>query len=203
MQGRIFNFAPLVAVAIALGAAGCARAQASAVAPPPALDVPAPPPRVIETVEAEPPPSLPADDAARPATPAVRPRPVLPPPPPPRAEAPKPEPPKPEPPRPEPEAPPKAAEEPPKPAAPPATLQTRPAVSESELERSIRVTLARAAADLSRIDYRALNADARTQYDTAKRFIQQADEALRMKNAVFAKNLADKAGTLAAQLGGR
>jgi hypothetical protein len=184
---------------MALAAAGCARAHAKAVALSPALEVPAPPPRVVEIAEAtdavEPPPSLPADDVARPATPAARPRPV--PVPPSRTETPKPEPPKAEAPRPEPA-------ELPKPAEPPvATLQTRPAVSEGELERAIRATLTKATTDLSRIDYRALNADARTQYDTAKRFIQQADEALRMKNAVFAKNLADKAGTLAAQLGGR
>jgi uncharacterized protein (DUF885 family) len=59
----------------------------------------------------------------------------------------------------------------------------------------------KASADLKRIDYRALNANARTQYDTAKRFIQQAEDAVRMKNLPFAKNLADKAAALAAQLG--
>ena len=60
-----------------------------------------------------------------------------------------------------------------------------------------------ATAELSRIDYRALNPDARTQYDTAKRFIRQADDAIRSKNLVFAKSFADKAATIAAQLGGR
>ena len=60
--------------------------------------------------------------------------------------------------------------------------------------------MARAGGDLNRIDYRALNADARTQYDTAKRFIQQAEEAIRAKNLPFAKNLADKAAVLATQL---
>ena len=63
--------------------------------------------------------------------------------------------------------------------------------------------MARAATDLNRIDYRVLNADARTQYDTAKRFIRQADDAIRSKNLVFAKSLADKAAVLAVQLGGR
>jgi uncharacterized protein (DUF885 family) len=71
------------------------------------------------------------------------------------------------------------------------------------MERGIRASLTRARADLGRIDYRALNADARTQYDTAKRFIRQADDAIRSKNLVFAKSLADKAAALAAQLGGR
>ena len=61
----------------------------------------------------------------------------------------------------------------------------------------------RATADLNRIDYRALNAEARVQYDTAKRFISQAQEALRAKNLVFARSLADKAAALAAQLAGK
>jgi protein-disulfide isomerase-like protein with CxxC motif len=47
-----------------------------------------------------------------------------------------------------------------------------------------------------------LNADAKIQYDTAKRFIRQADDALRAKNLVFAKEVAAKAAALAAQLGG-
>jgi hypothetical protein len=41
------------------------------------------------------------------------------------------------------------------------------------------------------------------QYDTAKRFIQQADDAMKAKNLVFARNLADKAAAIAAQLAGR
>ena len=51
--------------------------------------------------------------------------------------------------------------------------------------------------------YRALNAEARVQYDTAKRFISQSQEALRAKNLVFARSLADKAAALAAQLAGK
>jgi len=53
------------------------------------------------------------------------------------------------------------------------------------------------------VDYRALNADARTQYDTAKRFVTQADDAIRTKNLVYAKSIAEKAATIAAQLAGR
>jgi hypothetical protein len=96
--------------------------------------------------------------------------------------------------------PPKPPEEPPKPAA---NLQTTPTQAEVEVERNVRTSLARANAELNRIDYRVLNADARTQYDTAKRFIRQADDALKTRNLVFAKNLADKAVAMAAQLGGR
>ena len=174
-------------------AAGCAHAQAKTTPDMPALEMPAPPPRDVEPNEAEAPQPVPL--VAEPArnTPA-RPRPAAPPP---KLEPPKAEPPKPEP----------APVEVPKPAEEPAkaltTLQTTPATAEGEVERGIRVSLLRATADLNRVDYRALNADARTQYDTAKRFLRQADDAMRMKNLVFAKNLADKAATLAAQLAGR
>ncbi len=71
------------------------------------------------------------------------------------------------------------------------------------MERGIRQILGRATADLNRIDYRTLGADARAQYDTAKRFITQAQDSVRAKNLVFAKSLADKAAALAAQLSGQ
>jgi hypothetical protein len=114
-----------------------------------------------------------------------------------------------EPPRPEPSRPesPPSIEETPKPleeAKPPATtLQTTPANAEGEVERNIIATIAKANSDLSHIDYRALNADARDQYDTAKSFLRQAESAVHAKNLVFAKSLADKAAALAVQLGGR
>jgi hypothetical protein len=68
------------------------------------------------------------------------------------------------------------------------------------MEQRIRGMLANAARDLGRIDYRALGADAQAQYDIAKRFTEQADEAMKVKNLVFAEQLADKAAALAAQL---
>jgi uncharacterized protein (DUF885 family) len=89
------------------------------------------------------------------------------------------------------------------PPRPPTTLQTTPPTAEGEVERLIRASIAKANADLNRVDYRALNNDARNQYDTAKRFIRQADDAMRAKNLVFAKSVADKAAALAAQLAGR
>jgi hypothetical protein len=99
--------------------------------------------------------------------------------------------------------------EPPKPAPaneeskPASTLQTKPAGEEGDVERGIRSTLTRATTDLNRVDYRTLNTDARTQYDYAKRFVRQAEDALRQKNLVFAKTVADKAAALAAQLASR
>ena len=86
------------------------------------------------------------------------------------------------------------------PVKPPPTLQTTPAAAEGEVERAIRATLARATSNLNRINVRGLNADAQTQYNTAKRFVTQAEEAIRAKNLVFARSVADKAAALAAQL---
>jgi len=172
---------------------GCARAQAK-ITPDGPLEMPAPPAREVEPIESEPPPPVPlAQEPAR-NTPA-RPRPT-PTPTPPRTEAPRPEPARPET---QPvEA--KPVEDPPR---PPTTLQTTPPTAEGEVERLIRASIAKANADLNRVDYRALNNDARNQYDTAKRFIRQADDAMRAKNLVFAKSVADKAAALAAQLAGR
>jgi hypothetical protein len=81
---------------------------------------------------------------------------------------------------------------------PPRTLQTT--ANAGPAEQRIRGLLANASRDLSRIDYRALSVDAQAQYDIAKRFTEQADEALKQKNIVFAEQLADKAAGLAAQL---
>jgi hypothetical protein len=173
-------------------AAACTHAQAKATIEMPPLEMPAPPPRDVQPTEIEaPPPATLVTEPAR--NPPARLRPPAPV----RAEPPKTEPPKPEPP---PVEPPKPADEPPKPLT---TLQTTPATEEGEVERTIRAAIQRANTDLNRIDYRALNADARTQYDSAKRFVQQADENIRSKNLVFAKTFAEKAATIAAQLAGR
>jgi hypothetical protein len=95
---------------------------------------------------------------------------------------------------------PKSVEESPKQPSILTTLQTTPVQQEGEVERRIRSLLTQASSRLNRINYQALNADARTQYDTAKRFVVQAEEALRAKNLVFATNLAEKAAELSSQL---
>jgi hypothetical protein len=190
----MMKFYPLLLVPIL--ASSCVRTSAKTTPDTPPLDIPAPPPREVETTEPEPPQPVPLiSEPARNTPPRRAPAPREP-------SAPKPaEPPKQEPPKIEPpiEAPP-LIEDPPR---PPSTLQTTPATAEGEVERAIRSSLSRANLDLSRIDYRLLNADARTQYDTAKRFISQADDAMRAKNLVFARSLADKAAALAAQLSTR
>jgi outer membrane biosynthesis protein TonB len=175
-------------------AAACVRAKAKTVPDAPvALDVPTPPPREVEPSEQEPPPIIPLPQEpahnpparSRPSPPQPRPQEQQ------RSEPPKPEPaPEAETPRPE------------EPARMP-LLQTSQSQNEAQAERDIKATLTRAATDLNRIDYRMLNADARTQYDTAKSFIDQAEKAVRARNLVFAKTLAEKAALIATQLGGK
>jgi hypothetical protein len=176
-------------------AAACTHAQAKTQPELPPLEVPAPPPRVVQATETAPPPqiALPegprTDIRAQPKTPPTR------------TEAPR----SPEPPRGDqpPAEPPKVADEPQKPTGPVTTLQTTPAEREGEVDQKVRRLIDKAKSDLNRVNYQALNADARNQYETAKRFASQAEEALRERNLVFASNLADKAAALAAQLPNR
>jgi hypothetical protein len=180
----------LVCLAAGL-ASGCVRARARTTPDPPALDVPLPPPRLVEAAETPPPEplSLPAEPAR-----STLPRPKTPPAPvQQQTESSKPP------------EPPKAPEEPPKEPKPPAatTLRTTPTQQEGELERRTRGLLLEATSNLNRIDYGRLNPDAKGQYDSAKGFVRQAEDALRTQNLVFASYLADKAATLAAQLRGK
>jgi hypothetical protein len=80
------------------------------------------------------------------------------------------------------------------------TLRTPQTADDQAADRRVRETLQAAGRALAAVDYAALNPDAQAQYDTAKRFIQQAEEALKNKNYVFATYLADKADTLARSL---
>lgn len=171
---------------------GCFGARAQTVAAQP-LDMPVPPPRVVEVSQPEmPPPVLLPEEPARTAPSSALTSP-------PRGnEVARPT----EPPRAEPVI--EAAKPPEDASKPPATtLQTTPAQLDGELERRIRTLLVQAAGGLGRINYQALNNDGRTQYETAKRFISQAEDAVRAKNLVFAYNLADKAAALAGQLSAR
>lgn len=182
-------------------ASGCATTQATANLPEaPALDPPPPPPRVIAPLDLEEtaPASAGVPDGssragqpprpgARPASPAARETPAAgrggePP----KTEAPKPDP--------EPVKPAEAAVEAP---APVHRLQP---LNEAEQERLIREHIAAAERDLSRVDYRRLGAPVRNQYDTAKRLVAQAKDALKSRNFVFADSLAEKAAAIAASL---
>ena len=170
---------------VALLAGACAKAQAVSVPDGPPLQVPAPPEHVLIPVEPpedlaaapqpEPPPPPPA-----PRTPVVRP-------------APKPQP-----------ATPTAVTPPaqPPPAEPTREL-TAPSPASGANERSVRDLLTRATRDLNRVDYARLSADGRAQYEQSKRFSEQAEQALKDRNLIFAATLADKAATLAAELLGQ
>ena len=171
----------LVLLTAVLG--GCAaRAQVRTEPELPALDPPPPPPRVVAEYLPDPPPipvAVPIETAP-PVKPPARPT------------------------RPEqkPEPPPVVAEPPEnaaRPAVPSLTLTPLPG-SESQTAAAIRDLLGRATRDLARVNAASLNADGRAQYDTARRFIQQAEDALKQRNVVFAGKLADKAATMAAVL---
>jgi hypothetical protein len=191
---------PALPLAVLLGAsavAGCSKAQARVVPDMPALDVPAPPPRVVEANE----PGILApgtlvEEPARntPTTrrpPAARPDPA-------RTETAKPDAPAAV------EAPPATPPEEPAtrpPGAP--TLQTTPADRAPDVERSVRAQLDQARLLLSNIPFQRLNTGARTQYNQARVFITTAEEALKERNLVLAQVNAEKAATIARQLSGR
>ena len=180
-------------------AAGCAKAKAAVEPELPPLAAPPPPPRLlpplvggpIETPEVTPPPP----EAGRPPTPARRrperagdngatrqePRP---------ADAPKADPLV--------DAPRSSEETVPPEQAP--ILQLAPSAESEATEQAIQQVLTRATRDLGRVDYRALSPDAKAQYDTAKRFMVLADQAIKDKNFVFARTLADKAAVIAGVL---
>ena len=192
VRSRVSTLLAVCLAALFLTSAACHRAHAKTLPESPSLEVPAVPPREVEPIEVETPQPVPLpEEPARTPSPRLRPqaREQTP-----RAEQPKTEPPKTEQPPVEPT---KPDEEP---AKPPALLQTTPPNTEGDLERGIRAALTRAQTDLNRIDAARLNADARGQYETAKSFIRQAEQAVRAKNLSFAKIVADKAAALAAQL---
>jgi hypothetical protein len=180
----------MIALCLALGAGtACARAAAKIIDVP--LETPAPPPRTVEVIDPETPAIVTLPEEPVTSTPSRSRPPAAP-----RADIRPAEPPRPEPVT---EAPRVAEEE--RPNAP--TLQPAAIAQDGEVERRVRVLVTQATGNLSRVDYRALDVDGRTQYDTAKRFISQAEEAVRTRNYVFASSLADKAAALAAVLAGR
>lgn len=174
----------LVCGLVALGlCTACAKAQAVAAPATPTLAPPEAPPRII--AEYEPDPPLPAEPVTAEAV-APRPRPA----------------------RPVRRDPPRTGATsdevptPPSPAVaiPPPALALQSAAANSKADQSVRELLARAGRDLQRVDYRALDADRRAQYDTAKGFMAQAEDALKARNVIFAGKLADKAATMATAL---
>jgi hypothetical protein len=166
----------------------CAKAPIHVDPPLPELVPPPPPPRIIAVYASEveePSPALgpaPSEESAQPAPPPA-PRPKTSP----EGEITKTEPARVEPDLPKP------------PSAPALTLKPL-AGTEAKTEASIRNLLAQASRDLGRVNASTLDSDGKTQFNTARRFQRQAEEALKSGNLVFAGKLADKAATLAAVL---
>jgi hypothetical protein len=175
----------LIVTLVSVSGAACAKARASTEPVMPVLMPPPPPPRVVATFPADPVPTIEPSPVETALTmPPVRT--------PPRVIS-KPEPPKVE-------LPPLAPERP-APGAPALTLKPGPGV-QAQTEVSIRSLLDRASRDLQRVNYAALDADGRLQFDMARRFKEQAEDALKGANLAFASKLADKAATMAAVLVG-
>ena len=183
-MGRLGLFSSLCAAALVAAACGGAKAQVlmpdavplAMPAAPSRVVVPAapqPPPTATEPpVQAANPPATAPGSAARPIRDTPPPRPVTPP-----------------------TAPPTT---PPVAAAVPTPLETTP--NPGELEQRARALVSSAKITLEKIDYKALSTDGQAQYNTAKRFLEQADDALKAKNVVYAWQLADKANTIATLL---
>jgi hypothetical protein len=150
---------------------GCTKARAQTVPDGPPLAMPAPPARVVT------PPDEPQIASAPPIeAPALS---AAPPRTPPSARAAG-------------TQPPAAAVEPPR--------ASRPTATDVVEERKVRDLLRRAANDINRVNRGRLNADGRAQYDQSKRLAEQAEQAVKERNWIFAGTLADKAATLAAEL---
>jgi hypothetical protein len=178
----VMRVVAIVLLAASLGACA-AKAQVQAEAPMPSLDPPPPPPRVVAVYTPEPepiqaPPTVELSETVRP--PAR----------PPRHEQ-----------KTEPSATtPEPVESVLRPAPAPSLTLTPTPGSEAQTVAAIRDLIGRATRDLARVNSASLNNDGRSQYETARRFIEQAEEALRTRNIVFAGKLADKAATMAAVL---
>jgi hypothetical protein len=145
------------------------------------LEVPAPPSRTLVASTAEPEPPPPAATPATGAPPAARPA----------------------------EPPPPARTAPP-PATPPATPPTTPATevpppqnpAAAAMENRVRGVLTEVDRLLTNVVVEQLSREARDHYNTAVSHLRQAREALSVyKNVVYAQELADRALTLAKQLG--
>ena len=160
--------------------AGCTRVQAKTPGPI-ALATPDPPSRLVIPISVDPPPApAPEKPTGAPAATgrgagAARPTPPTTPPP---------------------------AGQPTPPTTPPdagsPVLQS--GASLAELESRAKDRLDRAQRDLAKVTRASLGRDARDQYDSAARFIRMAQDAMTVKNFVYAFQCADKAATLAGLL---
>jgi hypothetical protein len=82
-------------------------------------------------------------------------------------------------------------------------LRTVETPDEAKALQLLNETISRAGRTLSTIDYRALPRPSQIQYDMAKRFIEQSEEAMKTRNYTAAQLMAEKAATIAKELAGR
>ena len=85
------------------------------------------------------------------------------------------------------------------PAPEPPAVRAAPAGAAGD-DKKVRDLMQKATSDLKRVDYQKLSADGKSQYDQSKRFNDQAAQAIKERNFVYALTLAEKAATLAAEL---
>ncbi len=177
------RFVLLVGLTASLGACATKVQARTETVEMPVLDPPPPPPRVVASypveVETGPPVAAVVESTTPPRQPVRTQRPE----------------------RPEPsQSTPEPVQEPSRAASTPSLTLTPSPGTETQTAAAIRDLMARAARDLSRVNPASLNADGRSQFETARRFLQQAEEAMKARNIVFAGKLADKAATMAAVL---
>ncbi len=86
------------------------------------------------------------------------------------------------------------------PPAPVAALRAPTAPSGPDALRLIRETLQRADGILAKVDYQKLTADRRASYDSAKNYMQQADEKIKQEDLMLARAYADRAEEIAKRL---
>jgi hypothetical protein len=174
---------------------GCASVQAKGKpADAPALNVPPPPPRIIEPAEVPPEPvtELPAAPPAPSRSTTTRP--ALPKPEVPKAAETKPAEAKPDPP---------VEPLPPPPAPPPAQLRTPQTADANSTTKAVRTTIDTAWGILNGVDFGHLSDARKKAYNDAKLLLQQAEDALKAGNLTIAQGVANKGETLAKELAGR
>ena len=174
---------------IAASVSGCAKARAEANPAGPPLSVPAPPPRALMPVEAEPLAATPAGETPVAAVPRVTATPL----PPRRPPTVKPEPERAEPP---------AVSEAPSPStSEPRDLKTVPSPAASAADQArVEKHLKQAEQDRRRVVYAKLSADGKVNFDQSRRHSELAAEQMKEGNIPFALSAAEKAAQLAASL---
>jgi hypothetical protein len=89
------------------------------------------------------------------------------------------------------------------PAAPPAQLRTPQTADPSGAAKTVQATIDRARASLNSINFTAQSDERKKAYNDVKRFINQAEDAMKQGNFVFGQAVAAKAETLARELAGK